>query len=89
MQLCQFDALHQSGLVIEYLEQFEQLSHAIPLYNSYYDDTYFVVRFLGGLKEEFHTAISLHQPQGHSDSKYSGSDAGRRTDTFQPKSFAS
>ena len=63
MQLCQFDALHQSGLVMEYLEQFEQLSHAIPLYNSYYDDTYFVVRFLGGLKEEFRTAISLHQPK--------------------------
>ena len=55
--------LRQTGSVAEYLERFEQLSHGILLYNSSYDDTYFVVRFLGGLKEEIRTAISLHQPK--------------------------
>lgn len=63
MQLRQLDALRQSGSVTEYLEKFEQLSHGILLYNASYDDTYFVVRFLGGLKEEIRAGISLHQPK--------------------------
>jgi hypothetical protein len=49
--------------VTEYLEKFEQLSYGILLYNPAYDDTYFVVQFLGGLKEEIRSAISLHQPK--------------------------
>ena len=53
----------QTGSVTEYLELFEQLSHGILHYNSSYDNTYFMVRFLGGLKEEIRMAISLHQPK--------------------------
>ena len=45
------------------MEQFEQLSHDILLYNSTYDDTYFVTRFLGGLSEEVRAGITLHQPK--------------------------
>lgn len=63
LQLCQLDALRQTGSVADYLDRFEQLSHGILLYNSSYDDTYFVVRFLGGLKEEIRAAIALHQPK--------------------------
>ena len=63
MQLWQLVALRQTGSVTEYLEKFEQLSHRILLYNASYDDTYFVVRFLGGLKEEIRAGISLHQPK--------------------------
>lgn len=39
------------------------MSHGILLYNPSYDDTYFVVRFLGGLKEDIRAAIALHQPK--------------------------
>jgi len=62
-QLRQLDNLRQQGSVTEYLEQFEKLSHGILLYNPSYDDTYFVVRFLGGLKEDIRAAIALHQPK--------------------------
>jgi len=32
------------------------------LYNSSYDDTYFVTRFLGGLKDDIRSMITLHRP---------------------------
>lgn len=47
----------------EYLEQFERLSHGILLYNSHYNDTYFVTRFLDGLQDEIRAGIALHQPK--------------------------
>ena len=63
LHIRQHDNLKQTGSVQEYYERFEQLSHNILLYNASYDDTYFVVRFLGGLKEEICSAILLHQPK--------------------------
>nr|TKW20553.1 hypothetical protein SEVIR_4G096201v2 [Setaria viridis] len=63
VQLRRLDTLRQSGSVFEYLAQFEDLSHGILLYNCAYDDTYFVTRFLGGLKEEIRAAIALHRPK--------------------------
>jgi len=42
---------------------FEQLYHGILQYNTHYDDTYFVTRFLGGLSEEIRAAIALHCPK--------------------------
>jgi hypothetical protein len=63
LQLRQLDALKQTGLVSEYLERFEQLSHGVLLYNTHYDDTYFVTRFLGGLSEEIRSVIALHRPK--------------------------
>ncbi|WVZ79457.1 hypothetical protein U9M48_027033 [Paspalum notatum var. saurae] len=62
-QLRQLENLSQQGSVSEYQEQFERLAHGILLYNSSYDDTYFVTRFLGGLKEEIRVPISLHRPK--------------------------
>jgi len=63
LQLRQLDTLRQTGSVSEYLEHFEQLSHGILLYNTHYDDTYFVTRFLGGLSEEIRSVIALHHPK--------------------------
>ena len=57
------DSLWQTSSVSEYLERFEQLSHGILQYNTHYDDTYFVTRFLGGLSEEIRSAIALHGPK--------------------------
>lgn len=47
----------------DYLYRFEGLSHGILLYNYAYNDTYFVTRFLGGLKEEIRAPITMHQPR--------------------------
>jgi len=56
------DSLQQTGSMAEYQKKFEQLSHGILLYNESYDDTYFVTRFVAGLKEEIRAAIALHRP---------------------------
>ncbi|CAO2146347.1 unnamed protein product [Urochloa humidicola] len=61
--LRQLDNLCQTDSVTEYYEKFEQLSHNILLYNQSYDDTYFVTRFLSGLKAEIRIPIQLHRPQ--------------------------
>lgn len=58
----QFDSLKQLGSITEYQQKFEELAHGILLYNPANDDTYFVTRFLGGLKEEIRVAIALHRP---------------------------
>jgi hypothetical protein len=63
IHLRQLDTLHQDRSVPEHLQCFEELSHGILLYNPTYDDTYFVTRFLGGLKEEIRAPIALHQPK--------------------------
>jgi len=58
----QLDALRQTGSVAEYYHRFEQLSHSILLYNTSYDDVFFVTRFLHGLKDEISAPIALHCP---------------------------
>jgi hypothetical protein len=63
LQLRQLDSLKQVGSVQEYQTTFEALAHGILLYNPAYDDTFFVTRFLGGLKEEIRSAIALHRPK--------------------------
>jgi hypothetical protein len=35
----------------------------ILLYNNSYDDTYFVTRFIAGLKEDIRSVIAPHQPK--------------------------
>lgn len=50
--LKQFEALKQKGSVEEYQAAFEKLAQGLLLYNSNYDDTYFVNCFVTGLKEE-------------------------------------
>jgi len=61
--LKKFDALKQTGSVDDYQAEFEKLAQGILLYNSNYDDTYFVTRFVAGLKEEIRVVITLHQPK--------------------------
>lgn len=61
--LKQFNQLTQKGLVAEYHEEFEKLAHTILLYNPPYDDTFFVTRFVAGLKENVWSVIALHRPK--------------------------
>jgi len=61
--LNQFEQLRQTGSVVEYQVEFEQLAHGLLLYNNSYDDTYFVTRLIAGLKEEIRRVIVLHRPK--------------------------
>ncbi|CAD6205891.1 unnamed protein product [Miscanthus lutarioriparius] len=61
--LYRFDALRQKGSVVEYQAAFEKIAQCLLLYNSGYDDTYFVNRFVVGLKEEIRSVIALHRPK--------------------------
>ena len=47
----------------DYQAKFEKLAQGILLYNSNYDDTYFVTRFVAGLKEEICSIITLNRPK--------------------------
>lgn len=63
LQLRQLDSLKQTGFVSDYQHKFEELAHGILLHNPTFDDTYLVMRFLGGLKEDIRAAITLHRPK--------------------------
>jgi len=52
----------QIGMVDEYAHKFEELMHRILLYNHSYDETFFVRRFLAGLKPELSRTIKLMNP---------------------------
>jgi hypothetical protein len=63
LHMKQLDSLKQTSSVTEYHAKFEQLAHSILLYNPSYDDTFMVVRFLNGLKDEICAPMALHQPK--------------------------
>lgn len=51
------------GSVEEYYSKFEELMHKVLVYNKGYDETFFVTKFVGGLKTEIKAAIKLHRPR--------------------------
>lgn len=61
--LKKFEALRQKWSVEEYQTEFERFAQGLVLYNSGYDDTYFVTHFVVGLKDEIRSAITLHRPK--------------------------
>ena len=61
--LKKFEALRQKSSVEEYQAEFERLAQGLVLYNSGYDDTYFMTQFVVGLKDEILAAIALHWPK--------------------------
>ena len=52
----------QTGSVDDYAHTFEELMHKVLLYNHSYDETFFVRRFIAGLKPAIRSAIKLHNP---------------------------
>ena len=60
--LKKFESLKQKDSVVEYQIAFEEIAQGLLLYNSGYDDTYFVTLFLTGLKEKIRSMIALHRP---------------------------
>lgn len=57
-----FFAHKQTGSVDEYAHKFEELMHKILIYNHSYDETFFVRRFIAGLKHDIRRAIALQNP---------------------------
>lgn len=60
--LRQMDSLKQTSSLLEYQAAFEKLAHGIVLYNPAIDDTFFVTRFVSGLREEIRVPFMLHRP---------------------------
>ena len=56
------DSLKQSASVLEYQAKFEKLAHGVLLYNPAFDDTFFVTRFVGSLRDDIRSALLLHWP---------------------------
>jgi len=48
--------------VLEYQAAFETLAHGMLLYNPAYDDTFFITRFVGDLRDDIRSALLLHRP---------------------------
>lgn len=48
--------------MLEYLSAFEKLAHGVLLYNPAYDNTFFVMWFVGGLRDDIRAALMLHRP---------------------------
>ena len=61
--LRQLHTLKQTASVTNYHAEFEKLVHGVLLYNSAIDDTFFVTRFVGGLRDDIRSAILLHRPR--------------------------
>lgn len=59
----ELENMSQEGSVDEYYTKFEELMHKVLIYNRAFDDTYFVTKFMGGLKTEIKAAIKLHKPR--------------------------
>lgn len=59
----ELENLKQTGCVEEYHNKFEELMHLVLVYNRGYDETFFVTRFVGGLKADIKLAIKLHKPR--------------------------
>lgn len=59
----ELESLRQTSGVDAYYSKFEELMHRVLVYNQAFDETYFVTKFVGGLKTEIKAAIKLHKPR--------------------------
>lgn len=55
--------IKQTSDVLEYAARFEQAKHRVLVHNRDLDDTFFVQKFLDGLKYNISNAIALHRPR--------------------------
>lgn len=57
------EGFKQLGGVEEYHSKFEEIMNKVLVYNKAFDETFFVTKFVGGLKSEIKAAIKLHKPR--------------------------
>lgn len=55
--------IKQTTDVLEYVGTFEQAKHRVLVHNRDLDDTFFVQKFLDGLKYTISNSIALHKPR--------------------------
>ena len=55
--------IRQTGDVDSYYREFEHLMHQLLAHNNALDDTFFVAKFIKGLKKDIRTTIVLHKPR--------------------------
>jgi len=55
--------IRQTGDLHEYYDNFYQAMNRVLVHNDKYDDVFFVMRFIDGLKAELRSAIQLHKPR--------------------------
>ncbi|XP_012702297.1 uncharacterized protein LOC105914588 [Setaria italica] len=55
--------IRQLSTVEAYHIKFDELQHRVLVHNGNLDDTFFVTRFMQGLKEEISSVIKLHKPK--------------------------
>jgi len=52
-----FMSLKQTGDLQDYYDRFNQAMHRILVHNGKYDDIFFIIRFIDGLKLDIKSAI--------------------------------
>lgn len=57
-----FFSLHQDISIDDYSHVFKEYMHKILVYNHSCDETFFVNRFIDGLKLEIHAPVKLQHP---------------------------
>jgi hypothetical protein len=77
--LRQFDSLKQTTSVLEYQAAFEKLAHGIVLNNPAINDTFFVTRFVSGLREDIRAPLMLHRSSDVDTAKCLGTHLGARS----------
>jgi hypothetical protein len=55
--------IRQTSDVATYQQEFEHLMHQLLAHNPSLDETFFVAKFIKGLKKEIRAVIVLHQPR--------------------------
>lgn len=55
--------LKQSGTVVEYVQEFNEVMHALRAHSRAWDPELFPSRFVDGLKDEIRVVVLVHQPK--------------------------
>jgi hypothetical protein len=55
--------IRQTNDVATYCKEFETIMHQLLSHNSALDDTFFVTKFIKGLRKDIRSAIILHKPR--------------------------
>lgn len=55
--------LKQLGTVVEYIQEFTEVMHALKAHTTAWDPELFPSRFVDGLKEEIRVVVLVHQPK--------------------------
>ena len=61
--LRKFSCLKQTGMVLEYAEQFNLVMHSLLAHHSSWDPLFFTTQFLDGLQYDIKAAVMLHRLQ--------------------------